>query len=121
MYPQGAGLGIESAAVLAELISHISLSAPSSSSQLSRLAQTYKSLRTPRVIRVRDNTRTNGPIMSMPDGPEQEERDKVFATPPAQRDQSSEMVKRMTEGGFTAWVNSADVIGDARRAAEGWA
>ncbi|PCH34614.1 FAD/NAD(P)-binding domain-containing protein [Wolfiporia cocos MD-104 SS10] len=67
---QGAAMAIEDAAVLGNLLSHIS-----HISQLKPLLYAYESLRLPRTAATQASSRLNQKIFHLPDGPEQEARD----------------------------------------------
>ncbi|KZT03048.1 FAD/NAD(P)-binding domain-containing protein [Laetiporus sulphureus 93-53] len=67
---QGAAMAIEDAAVLGNLLSHIS-----SMSQVKPLLYAYESLRLSRTAETQASSRLNQKIFHLPDGPEQQERD----------------------------------------------
>lgn len=67
---QGAAMAIEDAAVLGNLLSHIS-----HRSQLKSLLYAYESLRLPRASATQASSRLNQTIFHLPDGPDQEARD----------------------------------------------
>ncbi|RDX40070.1 FAD/NAD(P)-binding domain-containing protein [Lentinus brumalis] len=67
---QGAAMAIEDAAVLGNLLSHLSHPA-----QLKSLLQAYENLRLPRTAETQRQSRLNQTIFHLPDGPEQEQRD----------------------------------------------
>ncbi|KAI0925362.1 hypothetical protein AcV7_005629 [Taiwanofungus camphoratus] len=67
---QGAAMAIEDAAVLGNLLSHIS-----SLAQLKPLLYAYEALRLPRTADTQASSRLNQKIFHLPDGPEQQARD----------------------------------------------
>ncbi|KAI0820847.1 FAD/NAD-P-binding domain-containing protein [Trametes gibbosa] len=67
---QGAAMAIEDAAVLGNLLSHLS-----DPSQLRTFIQAYEDLRLPRTAETQRQSRLNQKIFHLPDGPEQEVRD----------------------------------------------
>lgn len=66
-------LQIEDAAVLGTLLSHLS-----SPAQLGQLLQAYQDLRLERTSNTQASSRMNQKIFHLPDGPEQEERDRMM-------------------------------------------
>lgn len=68
---QGSAMAIEDAAVLAECLSHFK-------EDVSGAANAYESIRKPRVHRIAKIARGNGDVFVLPDGPEQEARDRRF-------------------------------------------
>ena len=68
---QGSAMAIEDAAVLGECLSRFT-----TPEDLPAAAKAYQAIRRPRVERVQDMAKGNGAMWILPDGPEQEARDK---------------------------------------------
>lgn len=105
---QGAGLGIEDAAVLTELLTHLQ-----SIGSISRLAKIYYDLRSKRIERCRVLTKSNGPAQVLPDGPEQERRDRYLQSPPENRT-DPKYNDAFGDFDFHVWLNSFDVVKEVR-------
>ncbi|MCJ1474684.1 hypothetical protein MMC13_003344 [Lambiella insularis] len=71
---QGAAAGIEDGATLAECLTRIT-----SKNDLPRVLQAYEQLRRPRCERIAAVVLQNAKYFFLPDGPEQEERDRLYA------------------------------------------
>ncbi|KAI0721770.1 hypothetical protein C8Q72DRAFT_787710 [Fomitopsis betulina] len=108
---QGAAMAIEDAAVLGNLLSHIS-----HRSQLKSLLYAYESLRLPRASATQASSRLNQTIFHLPDGPDQEARD--FQMRKAME------ADEMMEGNPNQWAdrkkNEAQFGYDADDVAERW-
>lgn len=90
--------------MLTQLLSHL----PSIGS-LPEVAKLYYELRRPRVERCRAVTRTQGPAMTLPDGPEQERRDRYLRTPPHLRKEVDPTFQNpFGNFEFQGWFNSFD-------------
>lgn len=71
---QGANSALEDAAVLGGVLSHITHAA-----QLPQATQMYESIRQRRTKKLHEITFQQGEEFHLPDGPEQEERDRLLA------------------------------------------
>lgn len=69
-------MAVEDAAVLGELFTNLT-----DVSQISSVLKTYEALRKPRTTRVVQGSLEQGRICKLPDGEEQQDRDRKLATP----------------------------------------
>ena len=86
---QGSAMAIEDAAVLAECLSRFS-----TPEDLPAAAQAYQAIRRPRVEQVQRIARGNGAMWVLPDGPEQEARDKRARAITESHDQELQKIGR---------------------------
>lgn len=87
---QGSAMAIEDAAVLAECLSHFA-------GDIAAAANSYQAIRMPRVRRIADIARDNGGVFVLPDGPEQEARDRRFRAVTVDDEDPASMEEKMRE------------------------
>lgn len=99
---QGSAMAIEDAAVLGVLFSHIS-----SREQIRPILHAYQALRYPRTTITQLASRSNQTIFHLPDGPEQEARDKSMrqAMEDALREERGEPALNASSGNANVWAD----------------
>lgn len=116
---QGSAMAIEDAAVLAECLTHCA-------GDVAAAADSYESIRRPRVRRIADIARENGGVFVLPDGPEQEARDRRFRAVTVEDEDPAFMEEKMkskprVEANPQArwpspelmmWINGFDVVSE---------
>ncbi|KAH7912418.1 FAD/NAD(P)-binding domain-containing protein [Hygrophoropsis aurantiaca] len=121
---QGSAMAVEDAAVLGNLFSHLS-----SRTQITPLLYAYQSIRYTRTANTQASSRLNQKIFHLPDGPEQEERDKQMraAMEDALREargERSHSPSSTTAGNANQWADKAKNMiqfgYDADEEAEKW-
>lgn len=115
---QGASMSIEDGPALAECLSRVK-----EIQDIPKYLAVFENLRKPRCEKMQLCSRLNGQMWHLPDGPQQEERDKVFARDDFAEDvdaeiesvQQGENVNPWSDRDFQPWLFGYDVVQEARR------
>ncbi|KAJ9615171.1 hypothetical protein H2200_001245 [Cladophialophora chaetospira] len=114
---QGASMGIEDGACLAECLNRAE-----SASDVPRYLRTFQQLRKPRCERIQVGSRSNGDMWHLKDGPEQERRDRGLSgddtKDAAERDVETVagIPNPWSDKDFQPWLFGHDVFKEARKA-----
>lgn len=103
---QGAAMAVEDAAVLAECISRAQ-----NVDALSRLLKEYEKIRSERCYTIREGAREHGEIWKLPDGPEQEKRDRLMGAQASNGDADRDELEnpnKWSDKKFSHWLFGYD-------------
>jgi salicylate hydroxylase len=115
---QGASMSIEDGPALAECLSRVR-----EIKDIPKYLGIFEELRKPRCERMQLCSRLNGQMWHLPDGPQQEERDRGFArddfaeagSESSQQQQQGENVNPWSDRNFQPWLFGYDVVKEARK------
>lgn len=109
---QGASMAIEDGAALAECLSRVQ-----SRDEISRYLGVFESVRKSRCERIQEGSRINGETWHMPDGPQQEARDKALGKDhtqekPTRTNGEASHPNLWSDKGFQPWLFGHDVFAE---------
>lgn len=113
---QGASMAIEDGAALAECLSRVQ-----SRDEISRYLGVFESVRKSRCERIQEGSRINGETWHMPDGPQQEARDKALGKDhtqeePTRTNGEAPHPNLWSDKGFQPWLFGHDVFAETAAA-----
>ncbi|RVX72524.1 hypothetical protein B0A52_03714 [Exophiala mesophila] len=114
---QGASMSIEDGPALAECLSRVR-----ELEDIPKYLRVFEQLRKPRCEKLQLCSRLNGQMWHLPDGPQQEERDRGFErddfakAETEQSEQESENVNPWSDRNFQPWLFGYDIVKETRKA-----